>query len=83
MSELSPGTPCFICRSVQSQQFNGRVVEVVAAWPLEPEEGQWYQVDAEWVRTEFPDSTLIAERANLLPIIPPDAETTKHTEEAA
>src|SRR5687768_15700376 len=72
---LAPQTPCFLINLVERQEFNGRVVEVVAGPMFLPDETAdwWYSIRADWLSAEFPSAPLVlSARHQLVPITPPD-----------
>jgi hypothetical protein len=75
MTNLEPGTPCYLVRLVEMKELVGRVVTVVAGPMFFPNEvtAWYYSVTASWVREKFPDGVLLlSPRKHLQPIIPPD-----------
>lgn len=73
MSEIKPGTPCYLTALADFPELTGRVVEIVGPWPApDGEAGAWYQHRSEWARELFPGCETIAPRRNLRPIVPPE-----------
>ncbi|UCD69730.1 MAG: hypothetical protein JSW48_06675 [Betaproteobacteria bacterium] len=72
MAEIEPGTPCFLVRTSERPDWNGRVVSVIGRIRDSDEpDAEWYQVSSAWLKKQFPQSDVLAPRFNLCPIIPP------------
>lgn len=72
MTEINPGTPCFLVRVDETPEWNGRVVSVVGR-VYDPDEpgADWYRIASAWLDDAFPESDVLVLRENLCPIIPP------------
>lgn len=72
MVEIEPGTPCFLVRTDEQPDWNGRVVSVVGrVLDSDEPDAEWYQVSSAWLKKQFPHSDVLVLRYNLCPIIPP------------
>lgn len=72
MTEIEPGTPCFLIHTEEQPDWIGRVVSVVGRVFDSDEPGlEWYQVYSTWLNKQFPQSDVLVLRSNLCPMIPP------------
>ena len=72
MAQIEPGTPCFLVRTSEQPDWNGRVVSVIGrVFDSDDPGSEWYQVSSTWLKKQFPQSDILVLRHNLHPIIPP------------
>lgn len=67
---IAVGTPCYLTH-LQEMPFNGRVVAVAGAPFIDDDGVERYPICAEWIDFMFPERGAVAQRSQLLPIIPP------------